>query len=351
MADNKEEKEIDLLELARKLWDNKKFIIKITLIGAVAGLIIAFSIPKEYTTSVTLVTNNSTPNPGVNALASLAGVNLSGADYEALPAELYPDIIKSTPFVRGLLDMRVVEKDMNIDTTLYVYLKEGQKKAWWSYVIGAPLKILSIFTRSGDEGKDSDLQSWSKNFISKEEMSVINDLRESYSIAIDKYTTLITLEVKTQSPTITAALSDTLINHLQEYIINEKTQKARNDLANTEELYRVSKDNYYIAQSNLAAFIDRNRNVISAEYKVNQDRLQNEANLAYSIYNQMAQQLQMSKIKVQDDTPVFTVIQPGVVPLKPTKPQKKIILVAFILLSVSLASGWVCRKDIINLFK
>ncbi|MDE5858454.1 MAG: chain-length determining protein, partial [Muribaculaceae bacterium] len=38
---NQEEQEIDLLELASKLWEKRRTIIKWTLIGAVCGIVIA----------------------------------------------------------------------------------------------------------------------------------------------------------------------------------------------------------------------------------------------------------------------------------------------------------------------
>ena len=64
MAENKEytnmpqyqeedELEIDLMEYARKLWKAKKLLLKVAGIAAIVGVIIAISIPKEYTASVT----------------------------------------------------------------------------------------------------------------------------------------------------------------------------------------------------------------------------------------------------------------------------------------------------------
>ena len=54
-----EEQEIDLLELARKLWDSRKLILKFCLVGVVVGLVVAFSIPKEYTTTIELAPGKS----------------------------------------------------------------------------------------------------------------------------------------------------------------------------------------------------------------------------------------------------------------------------------------------------
>ncbi len=42
-----ETEEIDLLELAKKIWAKRRFIIKYALIGAVAGLVIGFQPPKR----------------------------------------------------------------------------------------------------------------------------------------------------------------------------------------------------------------------------------------------------------------------------------------------------------------
>ena len=49
-----EEQEIDLIELAQKVWASRKLVFKACGIAALVGLVVAFSIPKEYSTSVTV---------------------------------------------------------------------------------------------------------------------------------------------------------------------------------------------------------------------------------------------------------------------------------------------------------
>ena len=44
-----EELEIDLMEYVRKLWAARKMLLKVAGIGAIVGVIIALSIPKQYT--------------------------------------------------------------------------------------------------------------------------------------------------------------------------------------------------------------------------------------------------------------------------------------------------------------
>ena len=87
--------------------------------------------------------------------------------------------------------------------------------------------------------------------------------------------------------------------------------------------------------------MDRNQGVILQRVKTEQERLQNEMNLAYQLYNSCAQQLQAARAKVQMETPVFTVINPPQVPLKRSAPSKATILVAFVFLAFVFESVWV----------
>ena len=75
--------------------------------------------------------------------------------------------------------------------------------------------------------------------------------------------------------------------------------------------------------------------------RTEQERLQNEMNLSFQLYNTCAQQLQAAKAKVQLETPVFTIINPPQVPLKRSKPSKVTILAACIFLGAAIAAVWV----------
>lgn len=341
-----EEVEIDLFDLAKKLWSKKKFILKFGLFGAVIGLIIAFSIPKEYTTSVLIATEsqNTSGNGNMGTLASLAGINLNASTSDIFSPVIYPEVLNSTPFLQGLLNIRVVDVTERIDTTLYEYLNSGQKKSWWSYILQVPSLVINSFESNHDS---KELIEGDKYFLSNGEMSAINHLRSMYSINTDKKTALTTLEVSSQSPKISAFLADTITSYLQHYIINQRTKKAKMDLSNSEALYDQAKSNYYKSQQNLALFVDGNQNVISAKYKINEERLKNEVSLAYSVYNQMAQQVQMNRIKVQDDMPVFTIIQPAIEPLNASSPKKGIIIVGFLFLGGISSGMWIFLKELI----
>jgi capsule polysaccharide export protein KpsE/RkpR len=171
-------------------------------------------------------------------------------------------------------------------------------------------------------------------------------------VSVDKKTGVTTLSVQMQDALISAALTDTVMHRLQDYITDYRTNKARHDLAFAEKLYKEAKENYYTAQQRYARHVDGNLNVILQSYRSEQERLQNEMTLAYGVYNQLAQQLQMAKAKVQEITPVYTVVQPAVVPLRPIKPNKIMILFGFVFLAVAGSSLWILYgRDLLKKLK
>ena len=339
------EKEIDLIDLGKKLWVKRKFILKVSLVGLIVGIVVAFSIPKEYTTTVVLApeasTRGTTGNAG--ALAAMAGINLGEnvADGDIAP-DLYPNIIESTPFIIGLFNLRVNDLKNEVDTTLYVYIKDEQKSTWWSKIMKLPSSIIGLFSA---ENKEMPLDSINNFFLTKIQTDVFNNLKNRITLTVEKKTGIITLTSTMQDPNISATIADTLTSYLQSYIISYRTQKARQDLSFTESLFAEAKKNYLDAQQRYAKYLDENQNVILASYRVNQEKLQNEVALAYGVYNQVAQQLQVAKVRVQDQTPVYTIIQPAIVPLIPAKPNKRLIVIGFLFLMTIGACGYVLVKD------
>ena len=352
-----EEQEIDLIELAQKVWAERKLILKVCGIALLVGLVVAFSIPKEYTTKVTLAPESSggkSSMGSMGALAAMAGINLgSAAGEDALSPELYPDIVSSTPFLIELFDVEVVNQKGTLKTDLYDYLDDHQKSPWWGTVLSAPFKALgwavSLVKDKPEKDKDAKLNSFK---LSPEQFGIVNSLSRRIKITNDKKTGITTLAVTMQDPLISAALTDTVMHRLQNYITDYRTNKARHDLAFSEKLFKEAKDNYYAAQQKYARFTDGNQDIILQSYRAEQERLQNEMNLAYNVFNQVAQQLQMAKAKVQEITPVYTVVQPATVPLHPEKPNKMMILIGFVFLAAVGTIGWILFiKDLIHQWK
>lgn len=340
-----EEQEIDLLELAGKIWADRRLVLKWCGIAVVVALVVAFSIPKEYTTTVMLapeVEGVSRSLGGLSALAGMAGINMgSGESSDALYPDLYPDIVSSVGFTTELFNVPVKDAEGELDTNLYTYLKEEQRSPWWSAIISFPFKclgwVMSLF-KEEEEGTDGGVNPFQ---LTKDEDGVVKALNERIAVSVDKKTSLISLSVTMQDPLISATMTDTVMAKLQDYITEYRTNKARHDLDFTQKLYDEAQKKYYDAQQAYADYVDMNQNISLRSVQTRQERLQNEMNLAYNLYNQTAQQLQLAKAKVQENTPVYTIVQAATVPLKASKPSKLMILVGFVFLAGVGSVGWI----------
>lgn len=338
-----EEKQIDLLEIFYKLWSQKKLILLWCLGGVVMGLVIAFSIPKEFSSTVKLApesrSRTRTVSGNLSALASLAGISATNATTsDAVYPQLYPDIVGSVPFITSLFDVPVKDEKGN-EYTVREYLKEETKGPWWGVIMGLPRKALGVFRSSKEEEEGDHVLN---NFqLTKEEFSLVNALRRRVSAQVDQKTFVITINSQMQDPVVSAILADTVVSRLREYVTDYRTDKSRQDLDYALKLNEEAQQEYYSAQQRLADYIDRNQNLATQSARITRERLSNEASLAFNIYNETSLQVQNAKSKVQETTPVYTEIEPATVPLRASSPRKGLILGGFVFLAFVGACSWI----------
>lgn len=334
---------IDWMDILRRLYAIRKALLKAAGVGVALGIIIALSIPKQYTVTVTLSPemNGDKTSGGLASLASsfLGGAATSGSS-DALNVTLAPDIVASTPFVLDLFDTRVQTLDGELDTTLVAYLGE-QKRPWWGYIKAAPGiaigAIKSIFTEKADDNISTEINPFQ---LTEKEAAKVEGLKKVIAAEVDKKTAMTTITVTLQDPKVTAIVADSVVGKLQQYIIDYRIKKAKEDCAYLEDLYKERQQEYYQAQSKYAHYFDTNRNIAFQSIRAEQERLQNDMNLAYQVYSQVAQQLQVARAKIQEEKPVFAVVEPATIPLAPSGTSRKLIVVSIILFAVFATGVW-----------
>lgn len=341
-----DELEIDLMEYARKLWASRKLLLKVAGIAAIAGVIIALGTPKTYTANVTLAPESGkSGGGGLSGIASMLGVGgLSmSSDADAFNVTLYPDVVSSTPFIIDLLDTKVKQLESENDTTLAGYLKEGTSSSLIGTIVSLPFKaigaVMSIF--SSDDDKENDNQDINPFQLTAEQNNAVNGLRKLVVANVDKKTGVTSISVTMQDPLVCAIVADTVVTKLQEFITGYRVNKAQEDCKYWEQLHEERKNDYYEKQQNYARYTDGNQGISRESVKIEQARLENEMNLAYQVYSQVATQLQMARAKVQEAKPVFAVVEPATVPLKPSGTSRKMILIGIVFLAVAGASAWI----------
>ena len=123
-----------------------------------------------------------------------------------------------------------------------------------------------------------------------------------------------------------AELTKNIQELLQQYIIDFKIKKSKDQLKFIKDRYHEKEEIYKETQTKLASFQDRNQFMNSALAKNTQSRYQAEYDLAFGVYSELAKQLETQQIKVKEETPVFTILEPVSIPLDHSKPKRGGIL-------------------------
>lgn len=341
------EKDFDLFVLFNSIWSQKRKIIKWGIYGLVVGIVIAFSIPKEYASSVRLapeskVSSNMAAMSQYGDLASMMGINTKGTT-TGINIDVYPEIVKSTPFLREFSKIEVPYNGQTI--TLFNYLTKEQEKAWWKYVISAPGQFIGwIFSSSESKELSPNVEDLTNP--SGEVRLFEYELAQRMDVEQDKKSKLIMMSVRMQDPKIAAIIADSLHIKLSRYVVDYYTAKARNDLESSQNLLAQAKANYFKADSDYATVVDRNQNLITKTAQIKIERYKNERDIAYMVYQQLAQQVESNKITLQQETPIATVVDPPRVANEASSPNKKMIIFAFAFLAVMACVGVIIVKQI-----
>lgn len=339
-----EEQEIDLLELAKKIWKRRKVFYK-TLGGAlIVGFVIAFSIPKEYSVTVTLAPESTKrTNSSLASMAAMMGLGslASSSESDALSVLLFPDILASNPFALELYYMPVKPSRSDSVMALYEYVNT-MKRPWWNKVMEIPSKTIGGFiSLFSSKEKDKGTNTLNPFRLTLKETREIGAIKKAMEANVDKKNGFTTITVTMQDAEVAATVADSVVMKLQDYVTAYRTRKAAVDCDYWEKLYKEKQKEYYEAQQKYANYVDENKSLFTQRSKIEGERLQNEMDLAFQIYNQMATQLQIAQGKLQEAKPVFAVVQPATVPLLPSAPRKMMILLGCLFLAFVGTTGWI----------
>lgn len=306
--------EPDLATVVKLWWRRRKPIALGAAGGMLLGLAVALLWPKAYTASVKMVaeTERAGISSELSGLTSLVGINLNTLrPDENLNAELYPDIVASAPFLIELSALRIDGKPLSVHVP-------GFRDEAARFEGNVPANRSSY--------------------------KLLELLRKSISVYTDKKSGLTTVSVTLNDPLAAAVTADSLVARLERYIVASRTRKAREDFGFTEARFEEAEANYYNAQEAYARFSDANQHTVRESAAIERNRLYNEQQLAYAVYSQLASQLELARIKVQEQTPVLTVIEPALVPVRHSAPRRSLIVLAGLLLGAAIPMAYLFGK-------
>lgn len=317
MSENKKIGELDLIAMAIKVLKEWKLMLKFGFVGGIVGVIVAFSLPKYWTSEVDLAPEFSSGSmSGLSGnladLASSFGVDLgSGGSMDAIYPDLYPNVLSSTDFLMNLYNVPIRTMD---DPTLRPYIQHltvESKIPFWRYPAKWFAQFKAAHTKDDNPGVDND-----PFWISRRDWDRIKVLRKSILCTVDRKSSVISIAVVDQDPMAAAIIADTVKNRLQSYITDYRTGKIRLDVQYYTEQVAIAKEEYDKALDSYAKYADSNIGLSRVSLKTVLDDLEADMELKQSIYRQTVTMLKQSEAKLQERTPSFSTLQRPVTPYR-----------------------------------
>lgn len=326
--------EVKIKDIIELVSFNFKMILIVTTIAITIGLVHFLTSPKEYiaaTKLLPIVESQNRLSNNLGNLAGLAGIDLNGTGLSTIPPTLYPDIILSTPFSIELMNNKFYYDPINDSILLMDYFLNFNEVSLFNKIKKAPTNIFRVIFSSNPTERYVDIQEVkesSKKLTSKQN-SVKSQITSRITAEVDKLNGTVNIQVKMQDPEIAAAIADFTLEYLTNYITDYKVGREARNLEFTEARLKEAKKAYNIAQLKLANFQDQNLNVSRSSVQVKIEELRNEASITFNVYNNLAQEVEQSRIRVQRVMPAFKVLDPAMVPLKESSPRLVLNIVVF----------------------
>ena len=318
---NTRDDEIDLIQIAKTIWKGKWIVVLFSSFFVFIGIIASLISPVIYTSSSTFILSSSNENSAssLGGVASLVGINLNASENNIrIPATMYPKVVESVEFKRQLLNEYVDEdKTVKLKSFLVDYHN---------------LESENIITNN-------------KFFVSKTEHNLFKILQDIILISVNAKDRFITISANMPTSEYAANTCISARKILQTIVINTKIKRAKENLNFTQEQLSLKKIEFDEIQNKIAYFEDSNLNIINSKYKNELSKLKAEFQIVNSVYTELSKQLEQSKLQVNQDTPVFSIVKEASMPVLRSSPKRALMVLIFGLLGLFTSVIYVVAKD------
>ncbi|WBL44327.1 Wzz/FepE/Etk N-terminal domain-containing protein [Algoriphagus halophytocola] len=288
--------------------------------------------PDSYEThSILLVeSQNSAQSSGLGSLALAAGISVGGnsAEQNVLDPALYPMILQSKPFLSELMYSRVKSELYEDSVSLYKYMVEVKPQNSIYKFLKRPTSILSSPLQIVDSVDEKVIDE--KLMYQPLEMYVLSQI--STRIQASPEGRLLTISTEMPEADLAYQFSKLVENYLIEYTTKYLQEKQTMQVEYLEAQYLKSEKGFKEAQTALATFRERNQGIYLESLKAREQNLNADYSLKFELYRTIAQELEMAKIKLNSQKPIFSPIEPAFIPNSPSSPKLLVTLALTIML-------------------
>ena len=295
MMDDIEDSEIDLIEILKKVYKSRKFIIIISFSFTLLGVVALIS-PTIYSSETIFITQKKDSASSLSGVANLVGINLGATNFGGeIPSLMYPQVSQSPKFKRLLLDE-------NIDLEDTINLKQY---------------LIDYYSLSVENDEiNSDL------YVSELEDDCFEIIEDIISIDVNTRDGFITLAATMPVAEYSAVLAVKAKKILQEIIINNKIESANQNLIFSQKQLEEKKLIFDEIQAKLAYFTDSNLNSVNSFVMNEKSKLEAEFQIINSVVTELSKQVEQAKLQVIRDTPVFSTIKEAIIPTGRISPKE-----------------------------
>lgn len=348
---------IDILAILKKIWKEKKLIIKASLSFFFIGCLVALLSPVRYTAQTSFVPqvsadDGSTNNSKLGSLATLAGINLNPTEMTSdsyLSPLVYTNIIDSEEFSLKLLDEELINSNVE-RFSIREYLLSKESLFDFNPISFIKKYTIGLFFNKTNKVNVDILEKY--NFISETDYHLIKSLRGKFSIELNEKEGYIKVLATDENPFISSQLVTQITKSLQSKIIEVRTNKVKERLKFSKEQYELKQVEFEILQKKLADFKDSNKNISTARFRSQLQKLESEYQLQENILINLASEYNNNKIKLNKDTPIFSVIDEVSVPNRRSEPKRMLLVIIWVFFGISISVGFILFKDpVLDLIK
>jgi len=350
-----EEDSIDIIAILKTVWNGRKLVVKSVAAFFLIGCIVALLSPVIYTSETTFVPQTSDDQmssapKGLGSLAGLVGIDLKSAVSSSdsyLSPLLYSKIADSEEFSINLLNEQLINLEGETLT-----IKDYLSKDAGDFNLIRFIKKYTIGLFSSDilEAASLNPALSAYNFISFEDFEMITSLQEKFSIELNDKEGYIKVIAHDEDAFISTQLVGLVTKNLQSRIIALRTNKIKERLDYSKEQYDDKRSEFETLQNKVAQFKDSNKNISTAMFLSQLEKLQSEYTLQQNILMTLASEYNNNKIKLNKDTPIFSVIDEVSVPNLRSAPKRSLIVIIWVFLGFVLAVGYILvKKPVIDI--
>ncbi|GAB4001636.1 Wzz/FepE/Etk N-terminal domain-containing protein [Spirosoma daeguense] len=282
---------------------------------------------------------NSGSSDVVKRLASVAG--FAGMDFsdsegmDAVRPDLYPNVIQSTPFGLYLLEQPITTSDSIVTTIANLLMtSDGLSiRRWFRNGIDKREKLTKPVT-----GKPVRL--------TRRQQDLLEEVGRRVSAKLDTRSGIISITAQMPDANAAASVAQLAMNYLTQYVTDYRTEKARQDLQFYTQRLQEARQRYQSAQYAAFHYNDQHKYYVVQAATMEKQRTESELAIAQTVYTELSRQFEQAKLKVQERTPVFKILEPAKIPVQRSSPKRTLMVLVFTTVGFMVGLIWLLLQQI-----